>query len=125
MCFSQDKESRFIAAVTDELEPQLVFYDLKKSKQPNTTTLDAKVEKVSINPEDTHVIAVTGNQILKVFRVQDSSIRAFSNVPKLDLEQNFTDHEWLDAETLVAGTDKGRLFIIIYKDQKLGTFRLT
>jgi hypothetical protein len=125
VCFSQDKESRFIAAVTDELEPQLVFYDLKKSKQPNTTTLDAKVEKVSINPEDTHVIAVTGNQILKVFRVQDSSIRAFSNVPKLDLEQNFTDHEWLDAETLVAGTDKGRLFIIIYKDQKLGTFRLT
>lgn len=122
MCFSQDKESRFIACVTNETEPQLVFYDLKKSKHPNTTTLDSQAEKVTINPDDTHVIAVTGNQLLKVFRVQDSSIRAFGNVPKMDLELNFTDHEWLDGETLVTGTDKGRLFIVVYKDQKLSTF---
>ena len=45
MCFSQDKESRFIACVTDETEPQLVFYDLKKSKNPITAPLTGTVDK--------------------------------------------------------------------------------
>lgn len=106
--------------MTDENEPQLVFYDLKKSKHPNTTTLPNKVEKVTISPDDTHVIAVTGNQMLKVFRVQDSSIRVLGNIPKLNMDQNFTEHEWLDGETIVAGSDNGRLIIVTYKDQKLG-----
>jgi hypothetical protein len=120
VCFSQDKESRFIACVTDENEPQLVFHDLKKNKQPVASTLETAVDKITINPEDTHTVAVTGDQFLKVFRVHESSVRPMGSITKLDLEQNFTDHEWLDGENLVVGTDKGRMYIVSCKDQKCG-----
>ena len=118
VCFSQDKESRFIACVTDENEPQLVFYDLKKSKHPITTTIGQSIDKISINPDDTHTIAVTGDQIFMIFRVHESSIRAISNIPAIDSEQRFTDHDWLDADNLILGTDKGKMVIIGRKDQK-------
>jgi hypothetical protein len=120
VCFSQDKESRFIACVTDHSDLQLVFYDLKKGKHPITTTLESEVDKISINPDDTHTIAVTGNQVLKIFKVQESMIRPETNISKVDLEQNFTDHDWLDADNLIAGTDRGKLYIITKKNQKFG-----
>ena len=123
MCFSQDKESRFIACVTDETEPQLVFYDLKKSKNPITAPLTGTVDKISINPDDTHTIAITGDQLMTIYRVHESSIRAFPNIPKLDTDQRFTDHDWLDPDHLVVGTDKGKMFIIARKDQKFCTLR--
>jgi WD40 repeat protein len=110
-----------LACVTDENEPHVVFYDLKKSKHVITTNLEKPADKVSINPGDTHTLAVSGDGVLKIFRVHESSMRGQNTISKLDMDQFFTDHDWLDADNLLAGTDKGRLYVIGKKDQKYGT----
>lgn len=107
-----------MACVTDDSDPKIVFYHLNKNKPPITCNLESAGDKISINPEDNHTIAITGNAMLRIYRVHENSIRANPNIPKLEMDQNFTDHDWLDVDNLAVGTDKGKLYIVTRKDQK-------
>jgi hypothetical protein len=75
MDFSKDKDSRFLACVTDYLETHIVFYNLRKPKNVIVTSEEKTVKKIRICPGDTQTLSISGPKLFKIFRVFDSSMR--------------------------------------------------
>ena len=118
LCFSYDKDARYIAMVTDEKDCQVVFWDLSKNKLVNMTPMTNPVTKICVYPKDPHTVSISGVEIFKIFRVHESPVRNPSDVLKLNQKQNFTDHCWIDDDRVVVGTDQGSLYIIKKAEHK-------
>lgn len=89
-----------------------------RNKLVGTTSQPNPVNKICINPKDSHTVSISGVEIFKIFRVHESSVRNPTDVLKLNQKQNFTDHQWVDDERVVVGTDQGSLYVIKKIDQK-------
>jgi len=61
--------------VTDEKDCQIVFWDLMKNKLVATTPMPNPVNKICLNPKDSHTVSISGVEIFKIFRVHESSVR--------------------------------------------------
>lgn len=80
-----------------------------------TIALNGKGTRVSISPRDNHVVAVSGDKILKILRVQENTFKYLGDitigkstgfgehnlVEKLNLNQKFTEHVWADEQKLL------------------------
>ena len=86
----------------------IVCWSVEKGKPvANTVTnTDAykQVANVSFHPEDSDVFCVSGNGVLKFFRIGDNTIKMISNGLHKREPQNFKSHTFLTKGSLVAST---------------------
>eukprot|EP01105_Mastigella_eilhardi_P012781 TRINITY_DN2918_c0_g1_i4.p1 TRINITY_DN2918_c0_g1~~TRINITY_DN2918_c0_g1_i4.p1 ORF type:complete len:1229 (+),score=377.24 TRINITY_DN2918_c0_g1_i4:296-3688(+) len=77
---------------------------IKSSNKENST-----VTQASFNPSDNSLISVCGNNIFKLFRCSEGTLKQLpSSKPQL---QNFLCHCWVSDEKIVAGTSTGELLL--------------
>mmetsp|Transcript_31356 Transcript_31356/g.74513 ORF Transcript_31356/g.74513 Transcript_31356/m.74513 type:complete len:1197 (-) Transcript_31356:67-3657(-) len=77
-----------------------------------SVTPNALVYQCSFCPTDNSLIAVTGNQIFKQFKLVDSNLKPLPNALNKREPQNYLCHAWMSEERLVIGTDTGDLLVI-------------
>ena len=92
------------------------------------TLLGYPVTRLTINPKESHEIGLSGPNCFKLLRVQENSFKNQSEIGKLNQNQNFTDHGWMEDGKIVVANDKGTIYIcqkydvIIYIDIFLSFF---
>lgn len=109
--FSPD--SKYLIAQAGKPDWILVYWVWEKSKvmaQIKTTNQTGQpIHQVSFNPLDNTQICVTGNQIFKLYRYSEGNLKQFG-FQKLD-PQNFVCHAWVADDRVIAGNDRGHLFL--------------
>lgn len=107
MAFSYD--SRFLVCLTEEPEFKLVFIDLLANKKNLAgTTIGLPISKISIKPSDNHMVAVSGPNMFRILRVQESSfVNIADKIKNLPQTSNYTDHCWFEEDKIVVCNDKG------------------
>jgi len=106
LAFSQD--SKLLACVSGG---KSIVWDWYKKKLIGEEDLGASITKISINPEDSHLISTSGPNHWKTWRVEERMFKEQVLFSKLSQTQNFTDHCWLDENTIVAVTDIAEVFL--------------
>jgi len=93
----------------------IVCWSVEKGKPvANTVTnTDAykQIANVSFHPEDSDVFCVSGNGVLKFFRIGDNTIKMISNGLHKREPQNFKSHTFLTKGSLIASTGTGELIL--------------
>lgn len=77
----------------------------------STSVSSGAIYQADFCPSDSSVVCVTGDGILKFFRVSDNQFKPIPLSLKRDA-QNYLCHTWLSDERVVVGTDSGDLLLI-------------
>lgn len=79
------------------------------------------LKKITFNPKDNHQVCLSGNGHWKLWRVQENTFKAMPPFQKVSQQNNYTVHEWLEEDCLIAGTQEGELFSLnnFEKDQNI------
>lgn len=109
MAFSNN--ARFLACMTTELK--ILFIDMNRYKVVGQSFIKHSVSRIQINPEETHLISLSGPNCFKILRVQEKTVKEMGEIKQLSLNQNFTDHKWANKDKLLLCNDQGKIFIII------------
>ena len=116
LAFSTD--GKFLAALTNEPDYQLIFVDIFKQKIIATAIYGINATTLNFSQVDNHIVSISAINSFKILRVQDSSfIVMIDSFKKLNMQQNFTDHLWLPDNRIVLANDKGEINII--KEQEM------
>ena len=114
VAFSAD--SRY--CLTQGAGPQwaLVLWSADKAAKVIATTKSSPlngpaVHRADFSPNDPSAICVTGNTVLRFFRVVESQLRPVTLGFKRDL-QDYTCHLWLPDDRVIVGTDAGELLVV-------------
>lgn len=75
------------------------------------TLLGYPVTRLTINPKESHEIGLSGPNCFKLLRVQENSFKNQSEIGKLNQNQNFTDHGWMEDGKIIVANDKGTIYI--------------
>ena len=106
VAFSQDV--RFIAGVIGNVA---FLWDWSRKVMVGKEALVPNITRITVNPKDNHIVSTSGNNHWKVWRVEEGSFKEQPLYSKLSQNQYFTDHDWVDAETLIAITDMNEAFV--------------
>lgn len=109
LCFSSD--SKFLLTVGGAPDYTLVYWSWFQSKVVATVRVNLEIKRVSFSPLDNVQIAASGPGLLKVFRLQESTLKGFNLVSGKAATQNFTDHAWAPGDRLLATTDHGDVLV--------------
>ena len=88
-------------------EKSKLIASTKTSLMPNM-----EVHDCSFCPTDNSLIAVTGNQIFKQFKLVDVNLKLLPNALNKREPQNYLCHSWMSEDRIVVGTDNGELLVI-------------
>lgn len=105
-------DARFLVCMTGSPSYQIMFLDIARMKQLGMATLGHAISRLCINPKENHVISFSGQNMMKILRVQENQFKQLNEISQLPMNQNFTDHSWLDESYLIIGTDKGTVYIV-------------
>uniref|UniRef100_A0A3Q4B5Q5 EML-like second beta-propeller domain-containing protein n=1 Tax=Mola mola TaxID=94237 RepID=A0A3Q4B5Q5_MOLML len=110
MAFSQD--SKFLIGQTGAPEWMLIFWLWEKHKvlaTIKTSNSNYPVNQVSFNTFNNKQLCVSGTGVFKVFRYTEGVLKqiSLSNIESI----NLLCHAWLTADSVIAGTDTGRLLV--------------
>eukprot|EP00753_Platysulcus_tardus_P007912 PLAT15528.5.p1 GENE.PLAT15528.5~~PLAT15528.5.p1 ORF type:complete len:1278 (+),score=785.91 PLAT15528.5:80-3913(+) len=113
MCFSAD--NRYLLTQGGAPDWTLICWQWDKNKVVASTKSSnvsgAPIHEVSFCPTDSSIVLVTGNGIVRFFRIQDGVFKALpSSIAKRD-PQNYLCHTWLPEDRVVVGTDTGDLLL--------------
>lgn len=99
---------------SDGVESKAVVYEwyLKSRVLGQCDFAKAALKKITFNPKDNHQICTSGSGHWKLWRVQENTFKPMAPFGKINQNQIFTDHAWLDDEKLVASTSEGELLIL-------------
>ena len=81
--------------------------------------------KVSVNPSDASQIVTSGQQHLRLWRLEkDLSLKPNTLLPaKREKKENFTDHAWTPNDNfLIASTSEGTLFVFLITETTVEPF---
>lgn len=100
--------------ITGPPEFKLVYLDTSsKIKDLAESALVLPVNKISIQPRDNHIVALSGPNVFKIVRMQEGAfVYVNETIRKLNPFQNFTDHCWLEETKVALANDKCEIFII-------------
>lgn len=102
------KDSKLIACVAGGLG---VIWDWYKEKVIGKEMLSKDINRISINPKDSHLVSTSGPNHWKTWRIEEKIFKEQPMFSKLAQTQNFTDHDWINDDTAVAVTDMSEVFI--------------
>ncbi|KAJ1478335.1 WD40-repeat-containing domain protein [Baffinella frigidus] len=70
------------------------------------------VKRVSFSPLDNVQLATSGPGLLKLWRLQENTLKGFNMVSGKAAMQSFADHTWAPGERLLAATENGDVLVI-------------
>jgi len=114
MAFSNDSKN----LITQGAAPDwtLVYWTWEKAKVMASIRVTANlhstasVTSVSFNPQDNTQLCVIGNNVYKMFRYSDGTLKNFASLKQENF--HFTTHTWLGDERVLVGTNKAELLLI-------------
>ncbi|XP_013398082.1 cilia- and flagella-associated protein 57 [Lingula anatina] len=115
LAFSPD--SKYLVAQGGKPDWTLLYWTWDKSKvmaSIKTSVAQGKeipppVYQVTFNPQDNTQLCVVGNQIFKLYRYSEGSLKPFA-FQKMEPQNNLCQ-AWVSDERVVVGTDNGRLLL--------------
>lgn len=115
MAFSNDSKN----LITQSGSPDwtLVYWAWEKAKAmasvkvtQNVHIPTASVTQVSFNPQDNTQLCVVGNNIYKMYRYLDGSLKNYLSLKQEN--HHFMSHAWLSDERVLVGNNKAEIFLI-------------
>ncbi|XP_043941309.1 cilia- and flagella-associated protein 57 [Protopterus annectens] len=110
LAFSPD--SRYLITQTGQPEWTLVYWMWDKQKVMATAKTGSStnpVTQVSFNPQDNTQLCVTGNNVFRLYRYAEATLKQTS-FQKME-GQNFLCHAWVSEDHVIAGTEAGKLYL--------------
>mmetsp|Transcript_2049 Transcript_2049/g.1877 ORF Transcript_2049/g.1877 Transcript_2049/m.1877 type:complete len:217 (-) Transcript_2049:3635-4285(-) len=83
MAFAED--TRFLVMLTGYQDSQIVFLNTSTTKLMGSYTLSPGATRVSISPKDSHVVAVSGDKLMKILRVQENTFKPLAEITNLNM----------------------------------------
>lgn len=116
VCVAFSPDSKFLMAQGGAPDWTLVIWAWEKAKflaaTKTATVANSVLYQCSFAPNDNNLICVTGNQVFKLLRLTDSTLKMLPN-PLMKREvQNYLTHNWLNDDRVAVGTDTGDIMII-------------
>eukprot|EP00730_Choanoeca_flexa_P000903 TRINITY_DN10389_c0_g2_i3.p1 TRINITY_DN10389_c0_g2~~TRINITY_DN10389_c0_g2_i3.p1 ORF type:complete len:1202 (+),score=338.92 TRINITY_DN10389_c0_g2_i3:34-3639(+) len=112
LVFSPD--SKYLVTVGGAPEWSMYYWAWERSQGPMAVvkcSLDPSVPvyRATFNPQDNTHLCVTGDNILKMYRYTEGNFKqlAFQKVEG----QNYLHQEWLSADTIICGTEAGKIYV--------------
>lgn len=109
IAFSHD--SKFVAAVGGAPDFIGVVWDWFKDSVLGSYKLSTEVTRITISPRDRLNICTSGPNHWKIWQVEEKTFKLQPLIAGLAQNQNFTDHDWLDEDTICSVTDMGEAYI--------------
>lgn len=113
LSFSAD--SKLLLALTDQPDYAVVGWAWEKGKEVFHNKVSSvqgnKVYQADFSPWDSSLVCVSGNEILKIFKIQDGVMKQLSISIKHEI-QHYLCHAWVQEDRVVVGTDTGNLLIL-------------
>ena len=110
LAFSVD--SKFLVTVDGAPDYTLVYWNWYQSKVIASQRVNTQVKRVSFSPLDNVQLATSGPGLLKLWRLQENSLKGFNLVSGKAAMQTFADHAWAPGERLLAVTENGDVLVI-------------
>jgi len=108
--FSSD--SKFLVTIGSAPDFTMVYWNWFQSKVVATVKVNSEIKRVSFSPLDNVQIATSGPGLLKLWRLQEATLKGFNMVSGKAAAQNFTDHSWAPGDRLLASTDQGDVLVV-------------
>jgi WD40 repeat protein len=109
LAFSYD--SRFLAIMGEEPGYCAILWDWLKEKVLGDCRMETPISRITVSPKDGHLLATTGLNHWKVWRVQENSFKQQPMISGVSQTQNFTDHAWTFDNMIVCTNDMGEAFV--------------
>eukprot|EP00854_Cymbomonas_tetramitiformis_P012413 gene12413-14666_t len=116
IAFSPD--GKIIAAQGGAPEWNLMLWIWEKSKvqsmAKSSNPQGNAIYQVSFNPQDSSILAVAGNQVIKLFRAAETSLKPLPAMLGKREPQNYQCHAWIpdEKDRIILGTDQGELLVV-------------
>uniref|UniRef100_A0A7S4PPE0 Uncharacterized protein n=1 Tax=Guillardia theta TaxID=55529 RepID=A0A7S4PPE0_GUITH len=110
LCFSND--SKFLVTVGGGPEFTMIYWNWFHAKVVASCRINSEVRRVSFSPLDNVQIASSGPGLLKLWRLQESTLKGFNMLSGKIASSNFTDHAWAPGDRLLASTDNGDVLVV-------------
>ncbi|KAF5909918.1 collagen alpha-1(IX) chain-like, partial [Clarias magur] len=111
VCLAFSGDSKYLLSQSGGPDPTLFYWDWGKNEviaSVNTTSFGF-VSQVCFNPKDSTQFCVNGEHVLKIFKLKNNSPN--QTVSFTMNQENITCHAWMSENSIVIGTDTGRLVI--------------
>ncbi|MCJ8750012.1 hypothetical protein PDJAM_G00194050 [Pangasius djambal] len=115
VCMAFSSDSKYLLGQSGGPEWTLFYWEWEKNQviaMEKTTRID-RVSQVSFNPKDNTQICVTGKGVFKIFKLENETLNR-TTLFKMDVE-NILCHAWMSEDCIVAGTETGRLLLLMLK----------
>ena len=113
LSFSADSKS--LLALTDLPDYAVIGWAWEKGKEifhnKVSTVQGNQVHQADFSPWDSSLVCVSGNEILKIFKLQEGVMKQVSISIKHEI-QHYLCHAWLQEDRVVVATDCGNLLIL-------------
>ena len=92
---------------------KLIYVDISKNKPLAESHFTMKdVDKISISPKNSHLICASGENSIRIFKVEEYAFKPLDEIKKLPRGRKFLGHAWYRQKMILAVTDKCEVLII-------------
>ncbi|OUM68235.1 hypothetical protein PIROE2DRAFT_4113, partial [Piromyces sp. E2] len=83
--------------------------DERSKSEYTQSALNTQIREISINPTDQFQILIIGNQVFRLFKYLEGSLKQVP-LPKIE-NRNYLSHVWTPQGQIIVGTDDGHILI--------------
>ncbi|KAM9494283.1 uncharacterized protein Hap1MRO34_004213 [Clarias gariepinus] len=113
-CMAFSSDSKYLLGLAGGLGSTLFYWEWENNEVISTQrSTRFSLSQVSFNPNDNMQICVTGKGVFRIFRLEKGRLKR-SDLSKINTD-NILCHTWLSEDYVVAGTDMGKLLLMIVK----------
>jgi cilia- and flagella-associated protein 57 len=108
--FSAD--SKLVVAICNEPKYTIVVWEWFRTRRVGAYDIRTQVSRVRFNPFDAAQVSTSGNNHLRLWKVQENVLKAYPAFQGLPTGLNITDHSWTQDDRMVAISDRADVFVI-------------
>lgn len=72
--FQFSHDSRLLCLLTNEPDYQLLYLDFQRMKIVGCLNIQKPVNRIAINPKESHFVVISGENFLKFYKVRENSV---------------------------------------------------
>ena len=104
--------SKMVVAISNEPSFTVVVWDWFRSRRVGAYDIRTPVDRVRFNPFDSGQVSTSGNDHLRLWKVQENVLKAYPIFQGLPKGMTVTDHTWTLDDRLIAVSDRADLYVI-------------
>ena len=92
---------------------KFLFVDIYKNKSLAESSFNTKdIDRITICPYNSHLVCVSGGNILKVFKIEEYSFKPYDEIRKIPKNRKIVTHCWYKRKMLLASTDRCEILLL-------------